>query len=852
LNAFERRAPTIRWAALAILVAAGCVNRHEYGPAETGPPNPWCERVRPDRGRVKVLLAEGKLDRAIRVMQRVEGNCREDAELTWADHVAALAEIGRAAEARQLAGIIDDSPRATAVDKKAAAAAREAAAAHDARIGDPERGKEQAAIELRRAVAAGEAADAVGRERAALASYKAFHPNARALVEAGLGALAAGRRVDAQRLFDRAAYDDPSTPIRPEVRAASPLEEGASALALSPNGERIAASALGFVNVFDATLRLVRRIGVDGDITSMVFVKGGRELIVGLGDGRTNEIEVPMGIVGRELSRGRGAVRALAVSPDEKRLAIAHEDGALSIVELGPGKTGATARAPGAVQLAFRPDGGAVAWASVAGEIGLVDPANGKATPLAHVHGPLRAIAFSSPHEIDVITATERLRFDTARAGAPRTIASHLNVDAAAGTSAAFAVLEKGVIGVRAAAGDEKANTVYGVKAPPMHEDPTAIAASPEGKRAVVAWPSRRLDLVDVTGESQKLSPPSTVESLAARGDGRALAVGAASGEVHVIDLAGGGSKTLEVHTGAHARVAFAPDGSLAAGGEAGTVTLFDPSGKKRGEARLDAPIGALAFGAGGTRLAFGGRPAWVRVVDANGAGGHDLQLDGGDVRALAFSPGGDKLLIAAAPGVTLWDLATGKGERYTAFGKSPRAVAWAREGNLFGVARSDATLALGAVGKPSPTEVVPMLVSPFDLYFTPERLVVVEGDGSVAMRHPPGKVLERLREPGAAARVATPLPVGLAAGMNDGSIRMFLPGRARAVAMVWPVAGGAVITATDGHVDASSASGPPSVALVCRLGAVAYPFEVCAEQFIVKDLLGVALAGRDPAEADP
>ncbi len=120
----DRRRSTIRWAALALIAVAGCVDRHEFGPAEAAPPNPWCERVRPDRGRIKVLLAEGKLDRAIRVMQRIEGNCREDAELTWADHVTALAEIGRASEARQLAGVIDDSPRATDADRKAAAAAR--------------------------------------------------------------------------------------------------------------------------------------------------------------------------------------------------------------------------------------------------------------------------------------------------------------------------------------------------------------------------------------------------------------------------------------------------------------------------------------------------------------------------------------------------------------------------------------------------------------------------------------------------------------------------------------------------------------------------------------------------------
>ncbi len=255
--------------------------------------------------------------------------------------------------------------------------------------------------------------------------------------------------------------------------------------------------------MLDDKFRLFRRIGVDADITALVFVHGPRELIVGLADGHTREIDVPLGKVSRELPPGRGSVRALAISPDEKRLAVAREDGSLAFVDLGPGTQGATAHAPGAIQLAFRSDGGAVAWGSVAGELGLVDPSNGKATPLGLVPGPLRAIAFSSPHELDVITATERLRFDTARRGGARTIASHLSVDAAAGTNAAFAVLERGVLGVRAAASDEK-EPVHGVRAPPSHEDPTAIAASPEGRRAVVAWPSRRLDLVDATGETKE------------------------------------------------------------------------------------------------------------------------------------------------------------------------------------------------------------------------------------------------------------------------------------------------------------------------------------------------------------
>jgi hypothetical protein len=37
-----------------------------------------------------------------------------------------------------------------------------------------------------------------------------------------------------------------------------------------------------------------------------------------------------------------------------------------------------------------------------------------------------------------------------------------------------------------------------------------------------------------------------------------------------------------------------------------------------------------------------------------------------------------------------------------------------------------------------------------------------------------------------------------------------------------------------------------------CLLGALIYPLDVCAEQFVVEGLYGMALAGIDPAEADP
>ena len=40
--------------------------------------------------------------------------------------------------------------------------------------------------------------------------------------------------------------------------------------------------------------------------------------------------------------------------------------------------------------------------------------------------------------------------------------------------------------------------------------------------------------------------------------------------------------------------------------------------------------------------------------------------------------------------------------------------------------------------------------------------------------------------------------------------------------------------------------------ALRCRIEGTLYPFEVCSEAFLVPGLLGMALRGEDPAEAEP
>jgi hypothetical protein len=61
------------------------------------------------------------------------------------------------------------------------------------------------------------------------------------------------------------------------------------------------------------------------------------------------------------------------------------------------------------------------------------------------------------------------------------------------------------------------------------------------------------------------------------------------------------------------------------------------------------------------------------------------------------------------------------------------------------------------------------------------------------------------------------------------------------------------VISGPGGHLEIV---GPDAAAarasLRCRVGPALYPFEVCADQFVVDGVLSLVLAGKDPAEADP
>ena len=217
----------------------------------------------------------------------------------------------------------------------------------------------------------------------------------------------------------------------------------------------------------------------------------------------------------------------------------------------------------------------------------------------------------------------------------------------------------------------------------------------------------------------------------------------------------------------------------------------------------------------------------------------------------------------ASRQGLTLWSPAAREGLRFVPYGPEVRDAAFTPDGASMAVADQRGELLLGkaASSAPAPAQRVLVPAQIMALAVTAEgSIVTAEGDRSIAVRSPSGKPFQRYRDPDAAAmRAVAILPGHVAAGLGDGSVRLYRAPATGPVAILRPAPGLAagkvagVISGPGGHLeivgpDAEAARG----AVRCRLGAALYPLEVCAEQFMVEGLLGVVLSGQDPAEAEP
>lgn len=263
--------------------------------APSTPEDP-CARAAKSRARVPGLLAEGRLDRALRVLDAADARCPGSARDGRALRVIALAEIGREAEAQALASAIEADPSVSADERGAAIRAR-------------------AALEARKVEGALGCA---------------------ARVDRGLAARREGDAPEARRRLDRAlvvcARETGAAPI---VEARRP--RGLAPHAASRAGARWLLPATDEVLVLDAASGAVRlRLPWRGD------ARGGAPLARRSPGGRWIEVRGRDGLAVFDADTGALATRAPGgwVARDDRTLVRATEQGlALSPIAGGAERT---------------------------------------------------------------------------------------------------------------------------------------------------------------------------------------------------------------------------------------------------------------------------------------------------------------------------------------------------------------------------------------------------------------------------------------------------------------------------------------------------------------------------------
>src|SRR5436309_2745186 len=98
-----------------LLFVLACSGAPTAAPAPALPSAPQPPKCGAElRGKVQSLLAEGRLDRTIRLIDKANSACPGTARETWPAQMATLAELGRYTEARELAAQIEGDAHAGA------------------------------------------------------------------------------------------------------------------------------------------------------------------------------------------------------------------------------------------------------------------------------------------------------------------------------------------------------------------------------------------------------------------------------------------------------------------------------------------------------------------------------------------------------------------------------------------------------------------------------------------------------------------------------------------------------------------------------------------------------------------
>ena len=466
-------------------------------------------------------------------------------------------------------------------------------------------------------------------------------------------------------------------------------------VAVSADGTRILTTTAGSARVWNTdSARVIRSVALDGAFATAMSPSG--QLLATAGIGEVRLVDIATGTVVTRFASPSPA-RALAFSPDGRRMGAANFDGTVRILDVPSGRELARMRHDIiANAIAFSGDGRLVISGSNDNTARVWDGATGREiVKLPHKFGVVSVAITHDGQRLATGSWDGAVRVWDGTSGLELARLTHLPLP----TSLAFSNDGR----LLASTSDDNTARVWDVASVSevfrmTHaDDVTSVAFTPDGQSLVTAskdssvrtWSIRSgAELARFTGDSTPLATDVSP-------DGRAVATVMGS-TVWVWDPLTGRVISRLSHATRATSVAYNPDGThLVTAAYDGVHFWALPAARETRHLRLPDPANDIAFSPDGRHVAAALFDRTARVWNVvTGEEEVRLQHDTGTmfVKSVAFSRDGRSLATASEDGVHIWDVASRKISHTLSGAGDVKSLAFSPDGQLVATAGADHT----------------------------------------------------------------------------------------------------------------------------------------------------------------